>query len=133
MPSTGNFILDKGYDADGVIVKYRAVKAGANAESVQACNAKGETGLGIAQFDVTTADLTHGKGASVRRQGATEWEVGGAIQRHQHVTCDNTGKCIVAAVGDVVWGEAEQTSDGSAGSRIRVTLAPVKMTAEVVS
>lgn len=131
--ATGNFLLDKGYDADAAIVKFRAVKIGAAAESVQACSVLGETGLGISQFDVTTADLTRGKGASVRRQGATEWEVGGAITRGQHVTTDASGKCVVAAVGEVVWGEAESSSDGTAGDRIRVTLAPVKMTAEVVS
>lgn len=132
MPSYGNFLLDKGYDADAAITKFRAVKAGAAAESVTAVTVAGEGGIGISQFDVTATDLTRGKGASVREQGISEWEAGAAIAREDPVTVDALGRCVTAVApvagtpGPVVWGKARQAASG-AGVRIAVDLADVKM------
>lgn len=125
MPALGNFIRDKGYDLDAVVTKFRAVKAGAAAESVTPCTVLGETGIGISQFGCTAAELAKGKGASVREDGTTEWEAGGVIARGVDVTVDAVGRCVAAAATQRVWGVARQAASG-AGVRIAVDLAIVK-------
>jgi hypothetical protein len=129
MPAYGNFIRDKGYDADAAITLYRAVKPGTSAESVTPCNTLGESGIGISQFGVSSTELTKGKGASVREDGTSEWEVGaanaGVIARGVDVTVDAAGCCQVAATGHRVWGKSRQAST-AAGQRIAVDLAIVK-------
>lgn len=125
MPSTGNFIRDKGYDAESVLIKFRAVKAGATAEGVTAITVAGEDGMGVEQFGVPAADLTRGKGASVRVDGATEWEAGAAIAREADVTVDNVGRCVTAVATNRIWGKAKQAA-GASGNRITVDLAVVK-------
>lgn len=125
MPAFGNFLLDKGYDADAAITKFRAVKAGAAAESVTPCTVLGEDGMGISQFGVTAAELAKGKGVDCRKHGISEWEAGGVIAREADVTVDATGRCVAAAAGQRVWGKAAQAASG-AGVRIAVDLAVVK-------
>lgn len=122
MPATGNFILDKGYDAEAAITKFRAVKLGTAAESVTPITAQGEDGVGVAQFGVTTAEIAKGKGASVRHQGITEWETNAAVTKGVDVTVAADGRCEPAATGDRVWGKALQAASG-AGLRISVELA----------
>lgn len=129
MPSYGNFIRDKGYDADAAITKYRAVKPGASAESVAPCSVLGENGVGVSQFGCTSAEILRGKGASVREDGTTEWEVGtanaGVVAKGVDVTVDAAGCCQLAAAGHRVWGKSRQAST-AAGQRIAVDLAIVK-------
>lgn len=125
MPAYGNFLIDKGYDADVAIVKYRAVKSGISAESVTPVTVLGENGVGIAQFDVITADLTRGKGVTVRERGITEWEASAAIARGAYLTCAADGRAVTAAATQSVWGVARQAASG-AGVRIAVDLADVK-------
>lgn len=120
MPGYGNFLLDKGYDADGAIGKYLAVKWGAEAESVEQCDTQGENGMGISQFGVTTDEIALGKGVSVRRAGISVWVAGDTITRGQKVTVGADGRCEPAASGDHVWGTAEQ--DGVDGDQIAVDL-----------
>ena len=132
MPATGNYLLDKGYDADEALTIYRAVKAGAADESVQAVDTDGEGGMGIAQFGVTAAEILKGKGASVRIMGASEWEAGAIISRGDPVTVDSVGRCKTAVFGDAIWGSADQDASG-AGVRIRVTLSDVKVLYETFS
>lgn len=120
MPGYGNFILDKGYDADAAIGKYRAVKWGTEDESVTPCDTQGENGCGISRFAVTEAEIDKGKGASVRRQGIAIWEAGDTIERGDKVTVGADGTCEPAASGDHVWGTAEQ--DGVSGDQIAVEL-----------
>lgn len=124
MPAYGNFVLDKGYDAEAAIVKFRAVKKGTTAEGVIQCSVAGEAGRGIAQFDVAAADLTRGKGASVREGGISEWEAGAAIASEALVTTDASGRCVAAATGNSVWGRARMAASG-AGVRISVELLSV--------
>jgi hypothetical protein len=129
MPAYGNFIRDKGYDAEAAIVKFRAVKPGATAEGVTPVTATGEDGRGVAQFDVTATDITHGKGASVREDGTTEWEVlaGQTFANGTPLTCDATGVCRAAVSTNRIWGKARQAVAASpAGMRIAVDLAVVK-------
>jgi hypothetical protein len=110
MPAYGNFQLDKGYDADAAITKFRAVKEGTNPESVTPVVASTDNTLGIAQFDVATTEIARGKGCSVRESGISEWEAGAAITRGQEVMADANGRCIVATgAGNRVVGRARQT------------------------
>lgn len=125
MPAYGNFIRDKGYDADAAITKFRAVKPGTNPESVVQCSVLGENGLGISQFGVTAAELLKGKGASVREDGTTEWEAGGVIARGVDVTVDASGRCVAAAATQRIWGVSRQAASG-AGVRIAVDLDTAK-------
>lgn len=129
MPAYGNFIRDKGYDADAAITVYRAVKAGTSPESVTPVTTLGEGGIGVAQFGVSAAELAKGKGASVREDGTTEWEVaaanGGVIARGADVTVAADGRVQAAAATHRVWGVARQAST-AAGQRIAVDLAVVK-------
>lgn len=129
MPAHGNFILDKGYDADAAITKYRAVKAGTSPESVTPITTLGEDGMGISQFGVTAPEIAKGKGATVREDGVTEWEVaaanGGVVGREVDVTVAADGRCQVAAAGHRVWGKSRQAST-AAGQRIAVAIARVK-------
>lgn len=126
MPAYGNFMLDKGYDAEAALTKYRAVKVGSGVEGVTPITVAGETGVGVSQFDVTTGEIARGKGASVREQGITEWEAGGAIGKGVPVTVDSVGRCVTAVDGNYIWGESRQSASGS-GKRIAVTLSPVKI------
>lgn len=120
MPAYGNFGLDKGFDADSAIVKFRGVKFGTTDEGVTAITAAGEAGVGVAQFGVTLDEIDQGKGASVRESGITEWECGGNIDRGAQVTVDNVGRCVEAGGADFIWGVARQS--GASGERIAVTL-----------
>lgn len=117
----GNFILDKGYDADAAISIYRAVKIGASAESVAPCAAEGDDVLGIAQFGVTAGELALGKGVSVRLEGISEMEAAAAITRGAAVGIDGTGKAIASNTGARIVGVA-LTAAGTAGDRVAVRL-----------
>jgi hypothetical protein len=125
MPAVGNYQRDKGYDTDAALTKFRAVKAGASAESVTPCTVLGEAGIGISQFAVSAAELAKGKGASIREDGTTEWEASAAISRGADVTVAADGRCVTAAATQRVWGVARQAASG-AGVRIAVDLAIVK-------
>lgn len=120
MPAYGNFGLDKGYDADSAIVKFRGVKFGTTDEGVTAITSAGSTGVGVSQFDCTLDEIDQGKGVSVRESGITEFECGGKVDRGAQVTVDNQGRCVEAAGADFIWGVARQS--GVSGERIAVTL-----------
>jgi Uncharacterized conserved protein (DUF2190) len=78
MPATGNFLLDKGYDAAGVLVKKRACKM-VGEELVGPITAIADVPIGVAQFDVSAAEIAKGKGASVRLAGISVMECSAAI------------------------------------------------------
>jgi len=90
--ATGNFILDKGYAASAALTKYRAVKMTAE-ETVSPVTTKTDVVTGVPQFDVAAAEITKGKLASVRVEGATEMEASG--------TCTVGGLCGLTANGTV--------------------------------
>jgi hypothetical protein len=125
MPAFGNFILDKGYDAEAAILKFRGCKYGTGAETVTPITVAGEDGVGVAQFGVSALEIPKGKGASVRREGLTEFEAGASFAKGVDVTVDNVGRCVAAATGNRVWGKAEQAASG-AGVRVTVALVEVK-------
>ena len=113
MPPFGQAGLEKGYDAESAITKCRAVKWGSTAEGVTAVTANTDRAVGVSLFTVATADLTRGKGASLRRTGIAEWEAGGAITKGANVTIDASGRCVAAATTNRVYGVAEQAAVNS--------------------
>jgi hypothetical protein len=127
MPATGNYILDKGFDTDTALVKYRGVKlSAANPEAVTAITALGEDGIGVAQFDVAAGEITKGKGASVRIEGISEMEASAAITKGAEVTVAADGRVVTCASTQRVWGRALQGASG-AGVRISVLLNAAKI------
>jgi hypothetical protein len=92
MPATGNFILDKGYAAAAALTKYRAVKFSAE-ETVTPVTVKTDVVAGITQYDVAAGEITKGKLASVRVDGASEIEASG--------TCTVGALCGLTANGTV--------------------------------
>lgn len=103
MPATGNFILDKGYDAAAALVKYRFCKFSAE-ETVTPVAAITDVVAGVPQFDVSTAEVAKGKGASVRVAGISEVECSAAI--------------TVGALVELVADGRVRTATASSGARI---------------
>lgn len=123
MPSTGNYLMDKGATPESALVKYRACKLGTGEQSVTAITGAGSDGYGVQQFDVTAADLLRGKLASVRPQGITEWEAGGTCTKDGDATVDSVGRCVDAVSGNRIWGKFLQGTTVS-GNRVSVELTP---------
>jgi hypothetical protein len=104
--ATGNYVLDKGYDAAAAITKFCAVKRTANAEEVTPVTAATDVPLGVAQFGVSAPEILKGKGASVRLAGITEMVVGTTLTDGTHflVGIDAAGKAKPATTGERVIG-----------------------------
>lgn len=117
--ATGNFVLDKGYDAAAALTKFRAVKFSAE-ETVTPVTAKTDVVAGISQFGVTLAEIDKGKGASIRVMGATEMEVSGTATVGSLAGLNADGTCHNAAAGDRVIGEFRQGA--ATGGRASVQL-----------
>lgn len=118
--ATGNYVQDKGYNAAAAITKFRAVKFSA-AETVTPVTAATDVIAGVAQVGVSAGEIVRGKGVSVRRMGATEWECSAAIAIGAMVAMAADGRCKTAATGERVVGECDEAT-GAAGERARVTL-----------
>lgn len=119
--ATGNFGLDKGYDAAAAITKFRAVKLSA-AETVTPVTAVADVVHGWSQFTVTADEITRGKGASVRIDGITEAEAGGAIAVGAICTVDNVGRAVAAVSGSRVVGRCVGHPSANAGDRISLMI-----------
>jgi len=117
--ATGNFVLDKGYDAAAALTKYRAVKFSAE-ETVTPVTAKTDTIAGVSQFAVSAAEILKGKGASVRVMGATEWEVTGTATVGGMAGLNADGTVHDAATGDRVVGMFRQGA--TTGNRASVQI-----------
>jgi len=117
--ATGNFVLDKGYDAAAALGKYKAVKFSA-AETVTPVTAKTDVVAGITQYAVATGEITKGKGASIRVMGATEMEVSGTATIGALAGLNADGTCHDAATGDRVIGVFRQGA--ATGGRASVQL-----------
>ena len=120
MPATGNFILDKGYDAAAAITKFRAVKFSAE-ETVTPVTAVADVVAGIEQFGVSSTEITKGKGASIRVMGASEVEAGGLCTVGALASIMNDGRVHNAVTGERVIGQFRQGA-ASAGNRCSVIL-----------
>jgi len=117
---TGNFIQDKGYDAAVALVKYRAVKFSA-VETVTPCTAVTDMVVGVVQHDVATLEIAKGKGAAVRRAGATVMEANEAIAVGQEVAIHTNGTAKVAVATNRIIGICDEAASGI-GKYCRVTL-----------
>lgn len=120
MPAWGNFILDKGRKAGGVILARRFVKLSAE-ETVIQCTAATDVAEGVATIPVTSAEQATGKRTTVRLAGVAEVEAGGAIAIGALVASDSSGRAVAAATGNRIQGQAEGVASG-AGDYIAVRL-----------
>lgn len=107
MPATGNFVLSKGYDAAAALTKYTAVKFTAE-ETVGPVTAVNDVVAGVAQFDVTTAEIAKGKGASIAVEGATVMIAGGTCTVGALAGLMADGKVHDAATGNRIIGMFRQ-------------------------
>jgi hypothetical protein len=121
MPATGNFVLDKGFDAAAAITKFRAVKLSAD-ETVTPVTAITDRSIGVEQFGVSAAEILKGKGASVRLMGITEMEVSANVAVGDLVSAGTDGRAKTAATGERVIGECVKGTTAGAGARISVQL-----------
>jgi hypothetical protein len=120
MPATGNFILDKGYDAAAAITKFRAVKFSAE-ETVTPVTAISDVVVGVEQFGVSAPEIAKGKGASIRTEGATEMEASNVCTVGALAAIAADGRCLNATTGARVIGYFRQGASG-AGARASVQL-----------
>jgi hypothetical protein len=118
--ATGNFVLDKGYDAAAALTIYRAVKFSAE-ETVTPVTGIADVACGVAQFGVTAPEITKGKGASVRVAGISEMEASAAITVGALVAITANGRAAAASTGARIIGVCTQGA-GAAGERCSVAL-----------
>lgn len=119
----GNFLLDVGFDTTTAIVKFRMVELTA-AETVAAVNAITDFPIGVNQYEVTTADVARGKGASVRVWGISEVEAAGAIAVGVRCQLENNGRVSaeVGASGKRIVGLCVGHPSTNAGDRISMLI-----------
>lgn len=134
MPAYGNTTQAKSYDAVTAITKFRFVKSNAVAGTdnvgakpqVTAVAANTDLCIGVAQENLTTADIARGKGLPVLLDGISEMEINAAsaIAVGDQITTDAVGRAIklgAAGAGTVVYGRAEMAGTVT-GNRIAVKL-----------
>jgi hypothetical protein len=121
MPPVGNFVLDKGYDAEAALAKGRAVKGGATDEGVTPVTADTDVVVGFSRYNVSAAEILRGKGASVREAGIAVCEASAAIAKDALVTITANGRVVTATSGKTVHGRARQACS-NAGEYIAVSL-----------
>lgn len=121
--ASGNFLLDKGYRAAAAITKFYAVKFSAQG-TVTPVTAIDDEIAGFAQYDVATAEITAGKGASVRVLGITEAVASGAIAVGDVVTMDIDGRVstYASASGKRIVGKCVGDASTNAGDRISLLI-----------
>lgn len=119
--ATGNFILDKGYDAAAALTKYKAVKFSAE-ETVTPVTAKTDVVAGVAQFGVTTGEIAKGKGASVRVMGASEMVAGATCTVGALAGLMADGSVRDAVTGDRVIGEFRQGAASGGYASVQLSL-----------
>jgi hypothetical protein len=128
MPAWGNFVLDKGMNANAAITKFRAVKlvGSATPETVTPVTAITDDPVGWAQFSVSAAEITKGKGCPFRAIGVTEAEASGAVAIGQRCQLEADGrvKVLVGASGARIVGLCVGTPSTNAGDRITMLIWP---------
>ena len=120
--ASGNFVLDKGYDAAAQILKYRAVKFSA-AQTVTPITGATDKVAGVEQFGALTAEIAKGKGASIRMAGITEMEASEAIAVGDLVAITTDGRARIAIATSRQIGLCVGHPSGVAGDRVSVLLA----------
>lgn len=118
---TANYIQWKGYDAAAALIRFRAVKFSA-AETVTPVTAITDAVAGVAQVDVTAAEILRGKGASIAVEGDTLMECAGNIAIGARVCINNVGQAITFTAGNRVIGHCVEANADGAGGYARVHL-----------
>ena len=126
--ATGNFVLEKGFNAAAAITKFYAVKMSGNAEEVTPVTANTDDIVGFAQFGVTAAEILKGKGSSVRMIGITEAVATGAIDEGQWVQLEADGRvsALVNASGKTIVGKCVGHASTNANDRISLWIHPMR-------
>jgi hypothetical protein len=122
--ATSNFVLGRGFDTTGALVKNRFVKAGAAAADplVTAVTASTDVCLGVSEYDVTAADILKGKGASVQMVGIVKVEATGAIAVGGLVAPSPNGRAQPAVATNRLVGACVGHPSTNAGDVIDVLL-----------
>lgn len=123
--ATGNFVLDKGYNAGDAISKFHAVKySQTDPETVLPVTAADDNIAGFAQFEVTDDEIALGKGASVRLQGITEAVASGAIGVGDQCQLEADGRVskATASSGKRVVGQCVGHASTNADDRISMEI-----------
>jgi Uncharacterized conserved protein (DUF2190) len=124
--ASGNYLIDKGYNAAAALTKYRAVKYSGNPEEVTPVTGITDDPAGWAQFGVTAPEITKGKGATVRLMGITEAEAAGAISVGAWCQLEADGRVSarVGASGKKLVGKCVGEAATTAGDRITMLIIP---------
>jgi hypothetical protein len=109
MPAVGNYDRAKGYDTAVALTKYLFVKFTGTADatgnpSVTPVTSKTDHALGVSIFDVTSAEIARGKGASVLEEGISPVTASGTIASGDLAGLTATGAVRTAQSGDRVVG-----------------------------
>lgn len=117
--ATGNFVLDKGYDAAVALTKFRLVKF-SGTEAVTPVTAITDRPCGVGQFGVSSAEILKGKGQTVRMMGISEVETSTAIAVGDMCTLETNGtvSVLVAASGKRIVGQCVGHAATATGQRI---------------
>lgn len=121
--ASGNFVLDKGYNAAAALTKFFPVKFSA-AETVTPVTAITDRPIGWSQFGVTAAEILKGKGSDIRLMGITEAVAGGAIAVGDVCQLEATGKVttLVGSSGKRIVGMCVGFAATNDGDRISLFL-----------
>jgi|SRR5215469_559334 len=123
----GNFLLDIGMNVTpgAPLTKFYAVKYDtANPEAVIPVAAITDVIAGFSQFNVSTQEITKGKGCSCRVHGVTEAVASGAIPMGSLVTLAADGRVTAAATGARVVGKCVGNPAINANDRIALLINP---------
>lgn len=121
--ASGNFVLDKGYDAAAALTIYRFVKLTSTPAATPVTGIT-DNPIGVVQFGVTAGEITSGKGASVRLIGISEVEAAGAISPGDMVQLEADGRVstVVGASGKRIVGHCTDKGAAGAGGRASVLI-----------
>lgn len=120
----GNFVLDKGFNVQNPVTKFRVVKFSGNPEEVTAVTGNTDDMAGVTQFGATAAEILNGKGADVRMLGVSEVEAAGAIHIGKFCTLEADGRVseLVGASGKKIVGKCVGSAAVNAGDRIAMLI-----------
>lgn len=134
MGAYGNFVLDKAFDVNQAITKFRFVKMNATLGTIGVgqkpvavpVTANTDIVAGVAQESVATTDISRGKGLPVRMGGISEMEAGGTVTVGDQIATDASGRAVTlgsGGAGSVVYGIA--MGSATIGNRVAVRLVNV--------
>lgn len=136
MAHGGNFVVDKGwkvlstYNASAAagVTRYRAVKLGATADTIDLNTAGATLSVGVVQEDVDQTKVATGKVvADVRMMGITKMFVNttpGSIVQGSKVMVGSAGGAVLATATNIPIGICLTTGTIAAGDLIDVLLTP---------